>query len=180
MPASEPLSVTSGATAPPTARRGATSSPWDSEESREFLQERLRQMFGFIAAMASVFFFGSWIIALLWDPTSLDHGLPIVPWALFHLSGIAVPSTVGLAARGSPLPAEVLRWIEAAGVILLSVAMIGRAASLPVSLRPDLMAALALFALLLYRAAIVPSEPRRTTWLGVVAVVWLPIVTYVM
>jgi serine/threonine-protein kinase len=137
-------------------------------------------MFGFIAAMASVFFVGSWIIGLLWDPSTLDHGLPIAPWALFHLGGIGVSTTVWLISRGSPLPAEVLRVVEAAGVVLLSMAMLGRAASLPIVLRPDLMATLALFAMLLYRAAVVPSEPRRTAWLGIVAVAAVPVMTYVL
>jgi len=178
MSPSEPRSATSATTASPASRRGGTSSPWDSEESREFLQERLRTLFGLVAIMASALFIGSWVIGLLWDPQSLDHGLPIQPWAMFHLGGIAVAATVWLATRRSPLPAEVLRVVEAAGVFFLSMAMIGRAASLPVSLRPDLMAALALFALLLYRAAIVPSEPRRTRLLGIAAVATLPFMTY--
>ena len=180
MSPSEPLSATSATTASPALRRTATSSPWDSEESREFLQERLGQMFGFIAAMASVFFVGTWIIGLVWDPSSLSHGLPLQAWSMFHLGGIAVASTVWLVTRGAPLPAEVLRVIEAAAVFLMSVAMLGRAASLPIVFRPDAMAALALFAMLFYRAAIVPSEPRRTAWLGIVAMAPLPVLTYVL
>ena len=180
MPASEPLSVSSATTAPPAGGRAATSSPWDSEESREFLQERLGKLFGLIAALASVFFVGSWIIGVLWDPSSLDHGLPIAPWALFHLGGIAVCTTIWLVTRGSPLPTEVLRVVEAAGVFLLSIAMLGRAASLPVVLRPDLMATLALFGLLLYRASIVPSEPGRTARLGILAVAAVPVMTYLI
>jgi serine/threonine-protein kinase len=35
-----------------------------------------------------------------------------------------------------------------------------------------------LFGLLLYRAAIVPSEPRRTAWIGVLSAAPLPLVTY--
>jgi serine/threonine-protein kinase len=137
-------------------------------------------MFGFVAAMTSVFFIGTWIIGLVWDPASLDHGLPIQAWALFHLGGIAVATTIWLTVRGSPLPAAVLRVIEGAGVLLLSVAMHGRSASLPIVFRPDVMVALALFALLFYRAAIVPSEPRRTAWLGILAVSPLPVMTYVL
>jgi hypothetical protein len=47
------------------------------------------------------------------------------------------------------LPAGVLRVVESAGIFLLSVAMLGRAASPPLVLRPELMATVALFALLL-------------------------------
>ena len=160
-------------------QKGA-SSPWSSEESREFLQERLAKFFRFVALMATVFFVGTWVIGLAWDPSSLVHGLPIAPWAFFHLGGIAVSATLWLAARGSPLPATVLRVLEGAGIVLLSVAMTGRSASLPVAYRPDLLAMLALFALLLYRAAVVPSEPHRTAMLGAIAVAPLPVMTYLV
>src|SRR5262249_47029080 len=45
-------------------------------------------------------------------------------------------------------------------------------------LRPDLLAVVALVGLLLYRAAIVPSEPARTAWLGLICVAPLPFATY--
>jgi eukaryotic-like serine/threonine-protein kinase len=180
MPASKSAASPSVAPTASAGKRGATSSPWSSEESREFLQERLSRFAQFVAGIAGAFFVGSWIIGLVWDPSSLEHGLPIRAWAFFHLGGVAVAATVWLATRGGPLPAPVLRVVESAGIFLLSVAMLGRAASLPVVLRPDLMATLALFALLLYRAAIVPSEPHRTAVLGAVAVAPLPVMTYLV
>lgn len=43
--------------------------------------------------------------------------------------------------------------------------MIGASFTFPVVQRRDLLAVLALSAVLLCRAAIVPSEPRRTAWM---------------
>ena len=55
-------------------------------------------------------------------------------------------------------------------MFLVSVGILGMSFNLDLVLRPDLLAALALFGILLYRAAIVPSDPRRTAWIGAVCV----------
>ena len=58
----------------PEGRRPAgVSSPWSSEEGREFLQQRLAWFSRFVALIASALFVAVWIIGLLWDPSSLDH-----------------------------------------------------------------------------------------------------------
>jgi serine/threonine-protein kinase len=183
MPLAESRKSEPSLSSAPTAtsgRRNATSSPWSSEESRGFLQERLAQFFRFVCLVAGAFFIATWIVGLAWDPASLDHGLPIQPWAFFHLGGVAVLFTMWMVMRGAPLPAAVLRALEVVGVCAVSLAMLGRSASLPVSLRPELMASLALFAFLMYRSAIVPSEPQRTARLGAIVAAPLPVMTYLM
>jgi serine/threonine-protein kinase len=157
-----------------------TSSPWSSEEGREFLQERVARFSRFIFFAASGFFVAVWATQLAWDPAALDHGLPIRPSALFHLAGICVVLTVWMLTRGAPLTAGRLRVIESLGVWLLSLAMLGRAFTLSIAFRPDSLAMLALFALLLYRAAVIPSEPARTARIGIAAVAPVPLLSYIV
>jgi serine/threonine-protein kinase len=166
------------AAAPHASRRHATSSPWTSEEGREFLQDRLSRYARLVFMVATGFFFASWFVALAWDRASLVHGLPLTATALFHLSAMAFLLTIWLTTRGKPLPVDVLRLIESVGIWCVSVAMMARAFTLSVSFRPDLLATLSLFALLLYRAAVVPSDPRRTLRIGILAVLPLPFLTY--
>ena len=72
-----------------------------------------------------------------------------------------------LATRGKPLPGLVLHLVDGAGTVLACILEIAMSFVLPIELRPDLLAVIGVFGLLLYRAAIVPSEPRRTAWIGV-------------
>jgi serine/threonine-protein kinase len=169
------------AQASPSARASTEStSPWSSEEGREFLQERLARFSRFIFFIASAFFVGVWATQLAWDPSALTHGLPIRPSALFHLAGICVVLTMWMLTRGASLPVGRLRLIEGVGVFLLSLAMQGRAFTLSTEYRPDSLAMLSLFALLLYRAAVIPSEPARTTRIGILAVAPVPVLTYLV
>jgi serine/threonine-protein kinase len=168
--------------AAPTAvsKSRAKGSVWSSEESRDFLQERLANFSGFVCLIATGFFVATWVVGLAWDPASLEDGLPIRPHSLFHLGGMAVLFIMWRIASGKPLPADVLRLVDSVGIALIAVAMMGRSASLSPALRPELLATISLFALLLYRAAVVPSEPSRTAWIGAVAVALLPVMTYVL
>ena len=125
-------------------------------------------------------FVAGWIIALLWAPWSLHDGLPTEPSHLFQLGSMAVQLTMWLATRGSPLPAAVLGLVDGMGMFLICVGTTGMSFTLPQVLRPDLLAVLSLFGLLLYRAAVVPSEPRRTFWIGVFASAPLPVMTYLL
>jgi hypothetical protein len=171
--------LTSQGAAGPSRRRDA-SSPWSSEEGREFLQERIARFSGFVAFMSIVFFVGFWIIGLLWDPASLDHGWPVRPMQLFHLGGLTILLTMWLIASGRPLPITVLRLVDSLGIFLVAAVMVARGFSLPIAMRPDLLTLLPLFALLLYRAAVVPSEPSRTARIGAIAVAPLPAMTWMI
>jgi eukaryotic-like serine/threonine-protein kinase len=158
------------------ANHPAASSPWSSEEGREFLQERICWFARFVLLLSMVAFVVYWFLGLVWDPASLEHGWPIGPTSLFHMAGMTVLLTMWLITRGDPLPAPVLQVIDAVGTCLVAAAMTARGAIRPLWL---LMTVLPLFTLLIYRSAVVPSEPRRTARIGVVAVAALPIMTYV-
>ncbi|HEY6928521.1 MAG TPA: hypothetical protein VJA66_02490, partial [Thermoanaerobaculia bacterium] len=124
-------------TTPPSAPATASSSPWSSEEGREFLQERLARFSRFIFFVATAFFVGVWFTQLAWDPSALNHGLPIRTSALFHLAGISIVFTMWMLTRGPAVQAERLRAIESLGVFFLSLAMLGRAFTLSTAFRPD-------------------------------------------
>jgi hypothetical protein len=160
--------------------RAAATSPWSSEEGREFLQERIARFARFVFLVSTVTFGAYWLFGTIWDPASLDHGLPVRPTALFHLTGMTILLTMWLATRGAALPVEALRLVDGAGTVLVAFAMNARGTTLPVAARPDLLTVLPLFAILLYRSSIVPSEPRRTAWIGALAVAPLPLTTYLV
>jgi serine/threonine-protein kinase len=143
------------------------------------LQERISRFARFVFLLSIAAFVVYWFLGLIWDPGSLEHGWPIGPTSLFHLAGMTILLTMWLITRGGPLPAPVLQVVDAGGTCLVAAAMTARGATLPLWLRPDLMTVLPLFTLLLYRSAVVPSEPWRTARIGVVAVAALPIMTFV-
>ena len=159
------------------ARPRPTSSPW-SDEGRAFFQERLARFARVVFLASTPFFFAGWIVDLVWYPVVLQNGLPVRITHLLNLAWMAGLLTMWLATRGAPLPAAVLHALDGGGMFFVCAASIGMAFSIPVSLRPDLLAVITLLAMLLYRAAIVPSETRRTAWIGVFCVAPLPFFTH--
>ncbi len=155
------------------------SSTWGSEESRDFLQERIRRFSGLVLLITSVFFVAGWVIAYFWAPEQLVRGLPVTAVHIFNLGCIAVYLVMWLATRGRPLPGVVLHMVDGVGTVLACILETVMCFGLPIELRPDLLAVIGVIGLLLYRAAIVPSEPRRTAWIGVLSALLLPIATYV-
>jgi serine/threonine-protein kinase len=155
------------------------SSTWGSEESRDFLQERIRRFSATVLVITAVFFVAGWVIAVVWSPEHLLRGMPVAPMHLLNLAGIATYFVMWLATRGQPLPGPVLHMIDGGGVILACVLETFMSFELPIQLRPDLLGVILLFGLLLYRAAIVPSDPRRTAWIGALSAAPLPVITYV-
>ena len=130
--------------------------------------------------LSPVFLVTKWLIALALDRTSPEHRLPLGATHLFQLGPVAVLLAMWMATRGRPLPAGALRLIDTVGTFLASIGIIGTSFTIPAIQRPDLLALLVLNAFLLYRAAIVPSEPRRTAWIGVFAVGPLVPITYML
>ena len=124
------------------------------------------------------FFVAGWAVDLLWYPKGLEHGLPLTAKYFFNLAWLAVLLAMWLAARGAPLPGPVLQVLDGLGMFLVSAALLGMCFSIPVILRPDLLAVVSLVGMLLYRAAIVPSAPQRTAWLGALCAAPLPVLTY--
>ena len=163
----------------PKAAGGRRSDSWGSEESRDFLQERIRRFSATVCVITAAFFLAGWAIAAAWSPRTLVHGLPLAPMHLLNLAGIATYLVMWLATRGGPLPGSVLHLIDGGGVVLACVFETFMGFQLPIALRPDLLGVILLFGLLLYRAAIVPSDPRRTAWIGALSAAPLPVITYV-
>ncbi len=160
--------------------RPTVASPWGSEESREFLQERLSRFARIVFLVSFSLFLASWGVDLIWYPSVLERGLPIGAPAMFNLAWLFVLLAMWLATRSGPLPGPMLHVIDAAGVFVVSMAMIGMSFSFAaVVMRPDLLAVVAILGLLLYRAAIVPSEPSRTAWIGTACCVPLPFASHV-
>jgi serine/threonine-protein kinase len=132
-----------------------------------------------VLVITAVFFVAGWAIAASWSPEHLVRGLPLAPMHLLNLAGIATYLVMWVATRGQPLPGSVLHVIDGGGVILACVLETFMCFELPIALRPDLLGVVLLFGLLLYRAAIVPSDPRRTAWIGALSAAPLPVITYV-
>jgi hypothetical protein len=154
-------------------------SPWGSEEGRAFLQERIGRFARLVFLLTLFFFLAGWIVALAWTPHELVHGLPLSTPHLFNLAYMGVLLAMWLSTRGPVMNAPALALVDGVGMFLVSVGILAMSFTLDLVLRPDLLAALALFGILLYRAAIVPSDPRRTAWIGAVSVAPLPVLTLV-
>jgi serine/threonine-protein kinase len=169
----------SGDARPLPARRRSADSPWGSEEGREFLQERLGGYAKLLFFIVTAFFLAGWVIALSWDSGRLTHGLPLDAPYLFNLAEIAIVAAMWRIARGGPLPPEVLRGVDATGNVLACWAVIAMCFGFPLAFRPDLIAVIGLFGTHFYRAAVVPSEPRRTAWIVGLSCAPLPVFTYV-
>jgi tRNA A-37 threonylcarbamoyl transferase component Bud32 len=95
------------------------------------------------------------------------HATWLGQFALVQLSGAAVFAAIGAYVRG--IRARGM-WPTGADVALtVSTTLVLLASSWPAprELRPDLIAILAIGQLLVLRAALVPSAPRRALWLGV-------------
>ena len=148
----------------------APSSPWSFDESRAFLEERIAKFSRLVFLLSATFFVAGWLIALAWEPSSLEHRLPPGASQLFHLGSMTVLLAMWIVTRCAALSLNALRRIDATGTVLVSLGTIGACFTIPAVQHPEVLTLLRLFPFLLYRAAIVPSEPRRTAWIGVSAV----------
>ena len=153
-------------------------SPWSSEESRDFLQERISAFAWMVFVLNVAAWAAAWLISFVWMPSALFRDLSLARWHALHLTLALVSLAMWLATRGRALPVAALGVVESVGLFLISVALVGVCFILPLAYRPDLLAVLFLFAMLLYRAAVVPSAPRRTVWIGALAAAPVVLMTY--
>jgi len=160
--------------------RPATSSPRSFDESRAFLEERIAKFSRLVFLLSTTFFGAGWLIAQAWEPSSEEYRLPPGASQLFHLGSMTVLLAMWMVTRCAELSLNALRRIDAAGTVLASLGTIGACFSIPAVQRPELLTLLSLFPFLLYRAAIVPSEPRRTAWIGVCAAAPVVLMTYML
>ncbi|HEY3204944.1 MAG TPA: serine/threonine-protein kinase [Thermoanaerobaculia bacterium] len=151
----ERLQVRGGESKTLCARSGSTG-------ERDFFGERLALYARSTFLAAAGFWLAGWVIAFLWPARAGQAPSLSKPEILFHLAAVAVVFLMWLAARQPELSERSLRRIDAGGTFgsLALFALMGW--SMTPAWRPELLVLLILNAVLLTRAAIVPSTPRRT------------------
>ena len=157
-----------------------TGGVFSSEEGREFLQKRIAAYARICALISSTFLVSNWLIGVFGGAGPVPAGYTLATWQIVHLLATAVLAAVWLAARGRALPLSTLRLLEGSGTILTGSLFALMILSMPFVFRPDMVALLALMALLLYRSAMVPSEARRTAIVAALSMVAVPFFTYAL
>jgi hypothetical protein len=150
--------------------------PTDPSGERDFLAERLA-LFVRIAFFASS---GFLVMRVVLNAIAArgTRGAPLERFPVFHLVATGVFLLMWILA-GSRTPSNSgLRRLDAAGTIAAALGYAVMAWTMPVSWRPDQLVLLILNAVLLGRAALVPSEPRRTAWISAASVAAIPVVTF--
>ncbi|MFN2384763.1 MAG: serine/threonine-protein kinase [Thermoanaerobaculia bacterium] len=146
--------------------------PVGPSAERDFLAERLA-FFAKIATLAST---GFLTMRLLIDVFLRRVGLQDFHYP--HFAGTVALFFVWVLARRRAFSDRGLRRLDAIGTIAACLGYVGMVLTMPGSWRPDQLVLLILNAVLLGRAALVPSEPRRTLWISTVSVATLPFATY--
>ena len=156
----------------------AAFAPTGPSAERDFLAERLA-LFARIACLASTgFLVTSLVIAALSRPGGV--GLVFHEFHYFHLAATVIFSFVWILAGSRALSEGGLRRLEAAGIVGAALAYAGMILTTPAEERPDQLVLLIANAVLFGRAALVPSEPRRTTWISAASVAAIPVATWVL
>jgi serine/threonine-protein kinase len=135
---------------------------------RNFLAERL-VLFGRTAFLASS---GFLLMGFVMNAVAKRAVLETFPAA--HLAATSMLLLIWILA-GRSLSRRGLLRLDAAGTISACLAYIVMAFTMPLAWRPDQLVTLILNAVLLARAALVPSEPRRTAWISAASVGAMPI-----
>jgi len=151
--------------------------PTGPSAERDFLAERLA-LFARIAYLASG---GFLVMRLVIDAVSSRRGVgpPLSDgFPLFHLAATAILFLVWMLAGSRAFSDRGLRRLDAAGTIAAALAYALMTLTMPIAWRPDQLVLLILNAVLLGRAALVPSEPHRTAWISAASVVAIPAVTF--
>jgi eukaryotic-like serine/threonine-protein kinase len=156
----------------------AAFAPTGPSAERDFCAERLA-LFARIACLASTGFLIMRVVLNAVAQRSA-RGAPLERFPVFHLVATLVFLALWLLAGSRGLSNRGLRRLDAAGTIAAALAYAVMAWTMPVSWRPDQLVLLILNAVLLGRAALVPSEPRRTAWISAVAVAPIPFVTFLI
>jgi serine/threonine-protein kinase len=156
----------------------AAFAPTDASGERDFLAERLA-LFGRIACLAST---GFLIMRVILNEIA-ERGArqaPLERFPVFHLVATAVLLGIWLMAGSRAVSNRELRRLDAAATIAAGFAYSVMAWTMPLSWRSDQLVLLIMNSVLLGRAALVPSEPRRTAWISALAVVPIPFVTFLI
>jgi serine/threonine-protein kinase len=140
----------------------------------EFLAERLA-LFGRIACLASSGFLLMRFAINFFAKRAVLESFPVA-----HLAATAILLLVWILAGSRAFSNRGLRRLDAAATIAASLAYVMMVLTMPLAWRADQLVLLILNAVLLGRAALVPSEPRRTAWISAVSVAAMPIVTFLL
>ncbi len=138
----------------------------------EFLAERLA-LFGRIACLASSGFLLMRFAINAFAKRAVFESFPVA-----HLAATAILLLVWILAGSRTFSNRGLRRLDASATIAASLAYAMMVLTMPLAWRPDQLVLLILNAVLLGRAALVPSEPRRTAWISAASVAAMPIVTF--
>jgi serine/threonine-protein kinase len=147
----------------------AAQAPTGPSAEREFFAERLA-FFNQIACLAST---GFLVMRMLMEV--IAGRPPLNNFPVLHLLASGIFLAAWILARSWPLSLSALRRLDAAATIAACLCYILMMFGIPSDWRPDGIVLLILNAVLLGRAALVPSEPRRTVWIGILSVIGLPI-----
>jgi hypothetical protein len=144
---------------------------------RDFFAERLA-LFAQIACLASSGFLVMRVVLNALANRDVTRTTPFDPFSFFHLAATAVLFLIWMLAGSRALTERGLRRLDAVGTIATGLCYALMERTMPVSWRPDQLVLLIMNAVLLGRAALVPSEPRRTAWISAASVVAIPSVTF--
>ncbi|HEX9687682.1 MAG TPA: serine/threonine-protein kinase, partial [Thermoanaerobaculia bacterium] len=147
----------------------AAFAPTGPSAERDFLAERLA-LFARIACLASTgFLVMRLVLNALWNLENFPY---------LHLAATAILLVIWVVAGSRVLSDRGLRRLDAAGTIGAALAYAMMIPTMAVAWRPDQLVLLIANAVLLGRAALVPSDPRRTAWISAASVVAIPVVTF--
>jgi len=153
--------------------------PTGPSGEREFFAERLA-FFARIACLASSGFVVMRIGINAYLKQRAVEPVLLYPFPYFHLAATAILFFMWMLAGSRTLSDRGLRRLDAAGTIGAGLAYAMMESTMPLAWRPDQLVLLVLNAVLLGRAALVPSDPRRTAWISAAAVVAVPVVTFLI
>jgi serine/threonine-protein kinase len=148
---------------------GEPIAPSGSEGQRDFLQERIALYARATLAATIGFWVAGFAIAALWPAQGARMPGLGDPPILFHLAAVAVFLLMTVAAALKGLPERALRAIDSVGTVLALWLFALMAVSMNPGWRPEMLDLLILSSILLYRAATVPSDPRRTAVISLIA-----------
>jgi eukaryotic-like serine/threonine-protein kinase len=145
-----------------------------TEQGRAMFQQRVAS-FGLSTGSAFLIFLAYRAISVVasGEPEEL-----LDPDMLMHLVAVVVMLGMWLSCRTGIRSPAFVRTVETVGLIGGSLALELMGASISPYRAPELILLMALTFLLVARAVLVPSTPRRTTWLGVVIGLPLLVITY--
>ncbi len=155
----------------------AAFAPSGPSGERDFLAERLA-LFARIAWMASSVFLVMRVVLMAAARPQAERLSVLVGFPVFHLVATAVLFVLWILARRHGFSNAALRLFDAVGTIAAAMAYAVMALAMPLSWRPDQLLLVIMNAVLLGRAALVPSEPRRTAWISAASVLPIPAVAY--